>query len=210
MACAMLLAGVAVASARGERELTEAELRSEMSKNTALAAYVRRNGDPDYAESHFLSDLPPWDDHEVALYYLDARKEIAFARAWILGRPEIHVERYERPLTDEQIAALATRSRTGRSSGHAAEAPRMSAPEPADDAPRVTPAAHVVEEPAPATPVAETAPLGPDERAEAAARRAEDAAARLELAADSAEHAADRAEAVSNRAETDFHSGLRK
>ena len=115
MGCAMLLAGVAAASARGNRELTEDELRAEMSRNTALAAYVARNGDPDVAETHFLSDTPPWDDHEVTLYYLDLRKEIGFARAWILGRPDVQITRYERPLSDEQVAALATRARPRRS-----------------------------------------------------------------------------------------------
>jgi hypothetical protein len=203
----MLLAGAGLASARGARELSEDELRSEMKRNTALAAYVARNGDPDLAESHFLSDVPPWDDHEVTLYYLDARKEIGFARAWILGRPEIQLERYERPLSDEQVAELSTRSRTRSSAGRVPEAPRMTAPAPVDDTPHVTPAAahEIVEESA-----QESAPLGPDDRAEAAARRAEEAAARVELAADSAEHAADRAEAVTSEVESSFHSGLRK
>src|SRR5207245_6528962 len=67
--------------------------------------------EPDVAESHFLAETPPWDDHEVTLYYLDTRKEIGFARAWILGRPEVHLQRYERPLTDDQIAMLSTRVR---------------------------------------------------------------------------------------------------
>jgi hypothetical protein len=51
----------------------------------------------------------------VTLYYLDMRKEIGFARAWILGRPEIQVQRYERPLSDEQIAALSSRAQRPRS-----------------------------------------------------------------------------------------------
>jgi hypothetical protein len=115
MGCVLLLAGVAVVSARGERELTDEELRAEMSMNREMAAYVARNGEPDLAESHSLSDTPPWDDHEVTLYYLDMRKEIGFARAWILGRPEVHVQRYERPLSDEQIAALSSRVQRPRS-----------------------------------------------------------------------------------------------
>ena len=200
MGCAMLLAGVAVASARGNRELTEDELRAEMSRNTALAAYVARNGDPDVAESHFLSDVPPWDDHEVTLFYLDARKEIAFARAWILGRPEIHIERYERPLSDEQIATLASRSRR-----------RVVEPPPrATEGVGKMPPEAVAPEPAPAAPAASESGMSPDERAEEAARRAEEAATKVELAADAAEHAADRAEAVTNEVETAFHSGLRK
>jgi hypothetical protein len=110
MGGAMLLAGVAVASARGEHELTGDELRTEMARNRALRAYVARNGQPDLAEVHFLADTPPWDDHEVTLYYLDSRKEIGFARAWILGWPEVQIQRYERPLTEQQVAAIASRA----------------------------------------------------------------------------------------------------
>ena len=169
--CAMLLGGVALAKTRGAHDLSDEELRSEMTGNRALAAYVARNGEPDVAESHSLADTPPWDDHEVTLYYLDMRKEIGFARAWILGRPEIALQRYERPLTDEQIAMLSTRVRKthGTSTG-----------------------------------------LGPDARAEDAARRAENAAGKLEAAADSAEHAADRAEAMAAKSVSAFHQSLRK
>jgi len=106
----VLLAGAGMANARAERELSDDELRAEMAQNRALAAYVARNGDPDVAETHFLADVPPWDDHEVTLYYLDMRKEIGFARAYILGRPDVQIQRYERPLTDQQIAALSTRA----------------------------------------------------------------------------------------------------
>jgi len=169
--CAMLLAGVGVANARGAHDMSNEELRSEMTRNRALAAYVARNGEPDVAESHFLAETPPWDDHEVTLYYLDTRKEIGFARAWILGRPEVHLQRYERPLTDDQIAMLSTRVRRT----HAAPGG-----------------------------------MGPDERAEDAARRAENAANKVEAAADSAEHAAERAEAMATKMVSAFHRALQK
>jgi len=110
MGCAVLLGGVAAAGARGGHELSEEELRAEMVRNRAIAAYVARNGEPDVAESHLLADLPPWDDHEVTLYYLGMRKEIGFARAWILGRPEVQIQRYERPLSEAQVASLSTRA----------------------------------------------------------------------------------------------------
>ena len=199
MGCALLLAGVA-AHARGERELTNDELRAEMAKNRTLAAYVARNGEPDVAESHFLADEQPWDDHEVTLYYLDARKEIGFARAWILGNPEIDIRRYERPLTDEQVATLASRVKA-----RAKQAPAA----PAAGAPPGDPPA-VPAPPGTTSGAEQTAGLGPDERAERAAGRAEDAAGRLETAADSAEHAAERAEAVAAKAESEFHRGVRK
>jgi len=104
------------------RELTDEELVTEMNHNAALSAYIERNGMPDVAERHFLSSRRPWDDHEVALYYLETRTEIAFARAWILGSPSVHVERYERALSDEELAALATRARRHGGSGPAARA----------------------------------------------------------------------------------------
>jgi hypothetical protein len=105
------LFGAAGAQARNERQLTEDELRAEMARNQTMAAYVNRNGLPDLAQTRFLADRPPWDDHEVTLYYFDAHKEIGFARALILGRPDIQITRYERDLTDEEIAALSNRAR---------------------------------------------------------------------------------------------------
>jgi hypothetical protein len=207
----MLLGSVAAVSARGERELTDDELRAEMSRNRALAAYVARNGDPDMAESHFLADAPPWDDHEVTLYYVEARKEIGFARAWILGHPDIQLERYERPLSDEQAAALSARSRSLRAPAHTEDVPRMSAPEPVEETPHVTPAAaHEPADDDAQSPTAGMKPMSPDERAEAAARRAEDAATRVEMAADAAEHAADRADAVTAEVHTAYERNLKK
>ena len=102
----ILLAGLTTASARESRQLDDDDVQAEMNRNRAMAAYVHRNGMPDVAASHFLSDEPPWDDHEVTLYYLKARKEIAFTRAYVLGEPSIQIIRYERPLTDADIAVL--------------------------------------------------------------------------------------------------------
>jgi hypothetical protein len=176
MGCALLLCGVTAAPARDAHDLTGDELRVEMDRNTTLRGYVHRNGPPDIAESHLLADRPPWEDHEVTLYYLDRHKEIGFARASILGRPEIHLIRYERPLTDEQVAALGSRARA-RTEIARSEAARMKV-------------AGVHRH------------MGPAERAEDAAARAEAAATKVELAADSAEHAADRAEAIASRMES--------
>ena len=106
LAGVILLAGLSTASARDSRQLDENELVAEINHNRAMASYVRRNGMPDVAATHFLSDEPPWDDQEVTLYYLKARKEIAFTRAWVLGAPSVSLIRYERPLTDTDIAAL--------------------------------------------------------------------------------------------------------
>jgi hypothetical protein len=129
---AILLATVTVAGARGELELSDAALRAEMAQNRALAAYVARNGAPDLAESRWLADEPPWDDHEVTLYYLDGHKEIAFARAWILGRPDVQIRRYERPLTDEQVAVLSTRLHRARKGSAPVQHPEDPARRPDD------------------------------------------------------------------------------
>ena len=191
MGCALLLSGVVLAHARDERELSGHELRAEIDRNKAMAAYVERNGEPDFAESHYLADDPPWDDREVTLYYLAARKEIGFARAYILGKPEVQIQRYVRPLTEEQVAALTSRARANQ-------------PPPAGPPVAAAPAA-------PAAALGEsaggeqTASLSPGERAELAAQRAEDAAGRVEAAADSAERAADRAEAIAEKAERSVH-----
>src|SRR5262249_36935739 len=109
--CAILLAGITAAQAAGH-ELTDEELRIEMGSNRTLASYVLRNGPPDLAEASFLADRPPWDKYEVRLYYVDMRKEISFARAWILGEPQISMVRNERPLTDEEVADLQSRARS--------------------------------------------------------------------------------------------------
>jgi hypothetical protein len=186
LGCSLVLAALA-APARAERDLTENELRDEMQHNRMLEAYIERNGMPDLATARFLADTQPWDDHEVALYYLDKRQEIGFARAYILGRPQVELERYRRPLTDEQVAALAARTRQ----------------RPLDSpAPDLAPAP-------PPTPRRGGA-LSPLERAEESARRSEDAAMRVERAADAAERAADRAEAVTESIQTSFRESLKK
>lgn len=131
LGCSLVLATLA-APAQADRDLTEDELRDEMAQNRALERYIERNGMPDLASSRFLADVPPWDDHEVALYYLDKRQEIGFARAAILGRPEVQMERYRRPLTDEQVAALAARARQRPLDSPPAAAPRSGALGPAE------------------------------------------------------------------------------
>src|SRR5437867_11340529 len=64
MGCALVLAGVAAAQARGERGLSSDDVLAELGRNSALAVYVKRNGVPDVAEAHFLADEPPWDDQD--------------------------------------------------------------------------------------------------------------------------------------------------
>jgi hypothetical protein len=161
------LALVSTASAAHEGAMLDAAaLKKQASQNKALARYLKYNGYPEMAEVRPILDQAPWDDHEVTLYYLDARKEISFARARVLGRPEVHVTRYERTLTDADIRSLKSNGTMVASASTAA-----------------------------ATMPSECKGSAA-ERAECAAGRAENAADRVDVAAVRAEKAADRTEAV--------------
>ena len=172
LGCALAVMG-GTAGAFVGHDLSDAQLEVEMAHNRALAAYVDRNGMPDVAETHFLADRPPWDDHEVTLYYFDRHLEIAFARAYVLGRPEVQITLYERPLSDQKVAELASRARV-RSTPHSGASGVMGA----------------------------RGGLGAAERAEAAAQRAEEAAGRVEAAVAGVERAASRAESVVAKMQT--------
>lgn len=76
-------------------------LGAHMAGNEALAAYVARRGEPDWVEVVEVDSLPPLDTQEVRIYYLRLNREVAFTNAYILGRPYIGIQRYERPLTPE-------------------------------------------------------------------------------------------------------------
>ena len=159
---------VVVAGAATDGMLDEEGLAKQASQNRALARYLKYNGKPEMAEVRPIVDQQPWDDHEVTLYYLSHRREISFARARVLGRPEVHVSRYERALTDADVRALEARGT--RLTGAAA------------------PDANVQ--------MASACTGSAPERAECAAGRAESAADRVDQAAVRAEKAADRTEAV--------------
>jgi hypothetical protein len=153
------------------RTLDASELRLEAKANAELDAYLDRNGYPDVARTRPLSDRPPWADREVVLYYLDSQHEIAFTRAVILGKESIDIQRFEAPLTDEEVAALSTQPsmRTQPTDGALASLDRSAIDPTSND---------------------------PADRAEAAAFRAEQAAGRVEEAALRTENAATRAETV--------------
>lgn len=108
-AAALLLALASEAAAGRVVELDREGLKAQAAENKALARYMRLNGAPDVAELKPIMDEPPWDNHEVTIYYLEHRKEISFARARVLGRPEVHLIRYERTLTDADIRYLRDR-----------------------------------------------------------------------------------------------------
>lgn len=69
-----------------------------MQRNPEIAGYVARRGYPDWVEEVEVDSNRPLDASEVRLYYLRLDKEVAFTRAFILGRPMIGLRTYERPL----------------------------------------------------------------------------------------------------------------
>jgi hypothetical protein len=152
-----------------QHELDGDGLKKAAQENKALAGTSRHNGNPDVAEVKPILDQPPWDDHEVTLYYFKSRKEISFARARVLGRPEVYSKRYERVMTDADIRALQSRPKLVASATTARARIRRRARAPASS------------------------------RAACAADRAEAAADRVDAAATRAEAAADRTEAVVER-----------
>ncbi len=174
---AVALAALAgVARAGHEQDLGRSELQARVEENRALARFIKYNGMPDVAIVRPISDEPPWDDHEVAIYYFEQRKEVSFARARILGSPQVHLLRYQRQLSNADISALRTHQMIAGEQVASATTTK----------PTTTPMA-----------TAETTCSGSaSERAECAAARAENAADRIDAAAVKAESAADRTEAV--------------
>lgn len=73
-------------------------LAAEMDRNPELASYIQRRGYPDWAERVEVDSEPPLDSHEIRVFYLRLDKEIAFTRAYILGRPYAGLRKFDRPI----------------------------------------------------------------------------------------------------------------
>ena len=158
-------------------------LGAEMEMNEALRVHVDHAGRPDLAQRLPVHSDLPWHNYIVRLIYLDAGTEIAFSRAYLLGRPKLGLLRYRRPLTDE----LAAQTRDYLATAGPMPSAYMSS-----------------------TAMASASDLGPTERAEAAARSAEGAAEMTERGAMAAEQAAAHLESAAARAEESFKKNLRK
>ena len=81
-------------------------LEVEMQKNPEIALLVDRRGYPDWVERIEVDAALPLDPHEIHLYYLRLDREFAFTRATILGRPEVGIRQFERPLQPEMRARI--------------------------------------------------------------------------------------------------------
>jgi len=73
-------------------------LEVRIERNQEIASFIARRGYPDWAEEVEVDSHSPLGPYEVRLYYLRLDREIGFAEATILGRPDVGIRRYERPL----------------------------------------------------------------------------------------------------------------
>ena len=77
-----------------------------MESNRELRSYVALRGYPDWAEEVEVDSGLPLDTHEVRLYYLRLDREVAFTRAFILGRPQMSLRLFERPIATTDRARI--------------------------------------------------------------------------------------------------------
>jgi hypothetical protein len=73
-------------------------LAMKMEQNSEVALYVARRGYPDWAEVVEVDAELPLGTQEIHLFYLRLDREIVFTDASILGRRDIGVRLYDRPL----------------------------------------------------------------------------------------------------------------
>jgi hypothetical protein len=69
-----------------------------MRNNPELRTFVALRGYPDWVEEIEVDSGLPLDSHEVRLYYLRLDREVAFTKAFILGRPQVSLKLFERPI----------------------------------------------------------------------------------------------------------------
>ena len=192
VAAVLLLSTSGFAGVVESQLLSAEEIRLAAKENREVADFIERNGLPELAETRRLSNRPPWDDHEITLYYLEDRLEISFSRAVVLGEPNLAVMRYERALTDADIqvlsrliATMPTGSRQDLDFGQ--------------DVAVVEPTGWAGAAKMLGLSTSGGGVDGAVERAESAAVRADLAAARIERSSDTTEQAAARTERVIER-----------
>jgi hypothetical protein len=78
--------------------LGERGFERQLRLNPELRSYVALRGYPDWVEEIEVDSDLPLDTHEVRLYYLRLDREVAFTRAYILGRPRVSMRLSERPI----------------------------------------------------------------------------------------------------------------
>lgn len=74
--------------------------------NPELRSLVALRGYPDWVEQVEVDSALPLDAYELRLYYLRLDREVAFTRAFILGRPQVSLKLFERPIAAADRARI--------------------------------------------------------------------------------------------------------
>lgn len=105
------------------RPLSMRSFRDILRNDAAVRAVVQRIGMPYAAEIQQVRVVDPWYSWELRTYYPEYDRMYAFARAFILGVPEISLLRYEGPMPLDRLqVAVATPGDAERAAQRAEQA----------------------------------------------------------------------------------------
>jgi hypothetical protein len=88
------------------RPVGERGFEQHLRKNPELQTFVALRGYPDWVEEVEVDSDMPLDAYELRLYYLRLDREVAFTRAYILGRPRVSLRLFERPIAPDDRARI--------------------------------------------------------------------------------------------------------
>lgn len=88
------------------RPMGELGFEQQLQQNRELRSFVELRGYPDWVEEVEVDSTRPLDGYELRLYYLRFDREVAFTRAFILGRPQISLRLFDRPMSPADRARI--------------------------------------------------------------------------------------------------------
>jgi hypothetical protein len=88
------------------RPIGEHGFEQHLRNNPELQTFVALRGYPDWVEEFEVDNTRPLEPYELHLYYLRLDREVAFTRAYILGRPRVSLRLYDRPLAASDRARI--------------------------------------------------------------------------------------------------------
>jgi hypothetical protein len=88
------------------RPVGERGFEQHLRNNPELRTFVALRGYPDWVEEVEVDSELPLDSYELRLYYLRLDREVAFARAYILGRPRVSLRLFDRAIAPGDRARI--------------------------------------------------------------------------------------------------------
>lgn len=88
------------------RPIGEQGFERQLRMNPELRSFVELRGYPDWVEEVEVDSTRPLDAYELRLYYLRFDREVAFTRAFILGRPQVSLRLFDRPIAPADRARI--------------------------------------------------------------------------------------------------------